>query len=67
MKSGAVATRDQPVPSGLTSLFHQIRQNPVSNFMTEKSARAGVDAAKPSAKTPTALQAPLLCAPEAFR
>jgi 4-oxalocrotonate tautomerase len=54
MKSGAVATRDQPVPIGLALLSHQIRQNPDSNFTTEKSARAGVDAAKPSANTPTA-------------
>jgi hypothetical protein len=38
MKSGAVVTRDQPVPIGLALLFHQIRQNPDSNLTTEKSA-----------------------------
>ena len=72
MKTGAVAIRDQPVPIGLALLFHQIRQNPDSNFTTVNSARAGVEAAKPIANTPTAkqnasLQAPLLCHPGTFR
>jgi hypothetical protein len=73
VKSGAVATRAQPVPIGLALLFHQIRQNPDSNLTTEKSARAGVDAAKPSANTLTAktkrfiASSPLLCLLGNFR
>src|ERR1700720_2640535 len=70
-KSGAVATRAQPVPIGLMPLFHQIRQRPSSKRVTEKSARAGVEAAKPSANTPTAktkrfIVSSLLCLPGNF-
>ena len=71
VKSGAVATRVQPVPIGFTPLFHQIRQKPSSKRTTEKSALAGVEAVKPSANTPTAktkrfIVSPLLCLPGNF-
>jgi len=46
VKSGAVATRVQPVPIGLMPLFHQIRQKPSSKRTTEKSACAGAASAK---------------------